>query len=151
MSVGQNVASIRRLIDVGFSQGDLSVVDELVSPDCVEHQRGSQPGAQGLKDTIMTLRGWCSDFQLTIEDLVAEGDMVWIRNRARGTNNGSIMGQPPTGRSIDIDVIDIARFENGKLIEHWGVPDQLGLMEQLGLVPGREPREVATGAASSRP
>lgn len=85
-----------------------------------------------------------SDVSLTIEDLVADGDLVWTRNRARGVNTGSVMGNPPTGKPVEIDVIDIGRFKDGKLVEHWGVADQLGLMLQLGLVPGprRDPAQV---------
>ena len=139
MSIEQNIATVRKLIDVGFSGGDLGVVAELVSPDCVEHQRGSQPGAAGVEDTIRTLHRWFSDFELVIEDLAAVGDMVWTRNRARGVNTGSVMGHPPTGKPMEIDVIDIARLEAGKIVEHWGVPDQLGLLIQLDLLPRREP------------
>lgn len=139
MSVEDNVARFRRLIEVGFSGGELAIVDELVAPDCIEHQRGNHPGSDGAKEVIETLHRWMSDFTLSIEDLIAEGDMVWARNRARGVNTGPFMGHAPTGRSVDVDVIDIGRFENGRLVEHWGIADQLGLMLQLGLVPGRDP------------
>ena len=139
MPVEDNIAAFRRLIEDGFSAGDLAVVDEIVAPDCVEHQRGNHSGSQGAKEVIETLHRWMSDFTLTIEDLIAEGDMVWSRNRARGTNTGAVMGHAPTGRPVDVDVIDIGRFENGRLVEHWGIADQLGLMLQLGLLPGRSP------------
>jgi predicted ester cyclase len=135
MSTETNTASFRRLIEA-FSTGDLAVVDELVAPECVEHQRGNNPGAEGAKEVIRTLHRWMSDFSLTIEDLVADGDRVWTRNRARGVITGSVMGNPPTGRTVEIDVIDIGRFENGRLVEHWGIADQLGLMLQIGAVPG---------------
>ena len=141
MTARDNGASFRRLIEA-FSTGDLEVVDELVSPDCVEPQRGNRPGAEGAKEVIRTLHRWMSGFSLTIEDLVADGDKVWTRNRARGVNTGSVMGNPPTGRMVEVDVIDIGRFEDGKLVEHWGIADQLGLMLQLGLVPG--PRRDTT-------
>ncbi len=135
MSSQSNSASFRRIIEA-ISTGDLDVVDQLVAPDCIEHQRGNNPGAQGVKEISQTLHRWMSDFSLAIEDLVADGDKVWTRNRARGVNTGSVMGHPPTGRSVEVDVIDIGRFEDGKLVEHWGIADQLGLMLQLGLVPG---------------
>jgi len=133
MSVAENVAAARRVIDEGFSEGNLAVCDELFSPDVVEHQRGLRPGIDGVKDTIRTLRSWFSDFELTIVDLVASDDTVWIRNRATGVNTGEVFGQPATGRSIDITVVDIMRFADGRVVEHWGVPDQLGLLIQLGL------------------
>jgi predicted ester cyclase len=137
MTVEQNILATRRLIDEAFTGGDLSVCDELVSPDSLENQRGLKPGIEGVKETIRTLRSWFSDFELTIVDVVATEDTVWIRNRATGINTGSVMGRPPTGRAFDITVVDIVRFADGKIVEHWGVPDQLGMLIQLGLF-GRE-------------
>jgi len=143
MTVEQNIAATRRLIDEGFSAGNLDVCDELVSPDAVENQRGSKPGIEGTKETIRTLRTWFSDFELTIVDLVARGDTVWIRNRATGVNTGSVFGKPATGRRLDITVIDIVRFANGKIVEHWGVADQLGMLIQLGLFGRQDPAAAA--------
>jgi predicted ester cyclase len=139
VSTEDNIAVFRKLIEVGFSAGNLDVVEELVSPDAVEHQRGSKAGIEGTKGTIATLHRWFSDFELTIVKLTAEGDTVWSLNRARGVNTGSVMGFPPTGKSFEIDVVDVARFEDGKIVEHWGVPDQLGLLIQLGLMPRPQP------------
>ena len=139
MSPEDNIAAFRKLIEVGFSGGNLDVVEELVSPDALEHQRGSKPGIDGTKATIATLHRWFSDFELTIVKLTAEGDTVWSLNRARGVNTGSVMGFPPTGKSFEIDVMDVARFEDGRIVEHWGVPDQLGLLIQLGLMPRPQP------------
>ena len=138
MASTDNEARFRRLIDEGFTHGDLGVVDELMAPDCVEHQRGNAPGTDGAKDVIRTLHRWMSEFTLTIEDLVAVDDMVWSRNRARGVNTGSVMGNPPTGWRVEVEVIDIVRFEDGKIVEHWGIADQMGLMLQLGAMPSRE-------------
>ena len=142
MSTADNVAAFRKLIEVGFTQGDLGVADELVSPDALEHQRGNRPGIEGTKATIATLHTWFSDFELSIVKLAADGDTVWALNRARGVNTGSIMGFPPTGKSIEIYVADVARFEDGKLVEHWGVPDQLGMLMQLGLM--QRPKTAGT-------
>ena len=133
MSTEQNIAATRRLIAEGFSGGNLAICDELISPEAVEHQRGSKAGIEGTKDTIRTLRSWFSDFELTIVDLIASDDTVWIRCHAMGVNTGNVMGRPATGRSFEITVIDILRFGDGKMIEHWGVPDQLGMLIQLGL------------------
>ena len=133
MTIEANIAATRRLIDDGFARGNLAVCDELVSPESQEHQRGLKPGIEGVKETITTLRTWFSDFDLAIVDLVATDDMVWIRNRATGVNTGSVFGRPPTGRQLDITVIDIMRFADGRIVEHWGVADQLGMLRQLGL------------------
>jgi predicted ester cyclase len=138
MSGSGNVERFRRLIDEGFTGGNLDVVDELISPECVEHQRGNRSGVDGAKEVIRTLHRWMSDFSLTIEDVAVAGDVVWARNRARGVNTGSVMGNPPSGRLVEIDVIDVVRFEDGKIVEHWGIADQLGMMLQLGLMPARE-------------
>ncbi len=143
MTTQDNVATMRRIIDA-FSSGDTDALDELIAADCVEHQRGNHPGVEGAKEIIRTLHRWMSEFSLTIEDIVADDDTVWCRNRARGVNTGSVMGNPATGKHVELDVIDIGRFEDGKLVEHWGVADQLGMMLQLGVVPGprREPAPV---------
>jgi predicted ester cyclase len=131
------MAAFRRIIEDGFGRGDLSVVDELVSPDFQEHQRGAEPGLESLNALIQQLRRWFPDLTYTIEDITQQGDTIWGRMKARGTNTGPIMGRPLTGRRLEIDVIDIIRFRNGQMIEHWGVPDQFGMMQQMGLLPER--------------
>jgi predicted ester cyclase len=133
MSMEANIAATRRLIDEGFSAGNPAVFDELVAADCVEHQRGLKPGIEGAKDTMRTLHAWFSNFELTIVDLVASNDTVWIRNRATGVDTGGVLGRPATGLPFEITVFDVLRFADGRLIEHWGVPDQLGLLLQLKL------------------
>lgn len=141
-------AVVRRLIDEGFSQGRLAVADELIADDCVEHQNfgpGHAPGAEGVKAVIASLRRGFSDFTLTIEDLTVAGDVVWIRNVATGTQDGVFMGNPPTGRPIRIDVIDILRVVDGRIVEHWGVPDRLGALLQIGAMqpPGSQTHAAA--------
>jgi predicted ester cyclase len=130
-----NEAVYRRLIEEGFNQGNLAVVDELVSQGSHEHQRGARDGVEGTKDTIKYLRSAFPDFKITIDEVVVSGDKVWARQRGGGTNLGSFAGHPPTGIKAFTDVIDLVRIEDGKIVEHWGVPDQLGMMLQLGLIP----------------
>jgi predicted ester cyclase len=128
---------VRRLIDEGFSQGRRGVCDELVAADIVEHQEfgpNHAPGPEGVKAVIDSLRRAFSDFELHIDDLVVAGDTVWIRNTATGTNDGSFMGYPPTGRAISITVFDVLRVADGRIVEHWGVPDRLGALHQTGAV-----------------
>jgi predicted ester cyclase len=102
--------------------------------DCKEHQRGNSAGSDGTKEVVTTLRTWFPDFSMTPEQTAAVGDIVWARFSARGTNLGMVMGRPATGKKMKIDVIDVVRIEDGKIVEHWGVPDQLGMMIQLGLM-----------------
>jgi predicted ester cyclase len=127
-------AIYRRLIEEGFNRGNLAVVDELVAPGAREHQRGSKDGIEGTKGTIRYLRSAFPDFKITIDEVVVSGDKVWARQKGGGTNLGSFAGHPPTGIKAFIDVIDVVRIEDGKIVEHWGVPDQLGMMLHLGHV-----------------
>jgi predicted ester cyclase len=129
----------RRLIEIGIGQGDLSVLDDLMADDIIEHQRGNHGGRDGAKEVATTLHRWMSDFSLTVEDIAVSGDTVWTRNRARGINTGSVMGNPPSGKPVEIDVIDILRFEDGIAVEHWGIADQMGLMLQIGAIPRSRP------------
>jgi predicted ester cyclase len=139
----ENVARLRRVIEEGFGRGRLEVLDELMAADCIEHQRGLPPGRDGARQTVETLHRWMSDFDIRVLEISASGDLVWSLNRARGTNTGSVMGNPPTGKTCEIDVIDVVRFRDGRIVEHWGIADQLGMLIQLGLVPARQPAQVA--------
>ena len=135
-------ALVRRLIEEGFNQGNLDVADELIAPDLIEHQNfgpNHAAGAEGVKAVIASLRRAFSDFHLAIEDLAVDGDTVWLRMTGTGTNDGSFMGNPPTGRTMRTNVFDSLRVENDRIVEHWGVPDRLGTLFQLGLAepPGR--------------
>lgn len=126
----------RRLIDEGFNEGRLEVADELTSPDLVEHQSfgpNHPGGAEGVKAVITSLRRAFSDFRLEIEDVAVDGENVWLRMTGTGTNDGSFMGNPATGRRMSTPVFDVIRVRDGKMIEHWGVPDRLGALFQLGL------------------
>jgi len=134
---------VRRLIDEGFSLGRLEVVDELIADELAEHQDygpDHAAGPEGVKAVITSLHRAFSDFRLTIEAVSVAGDLVWTRNVATGTNDGPFMGYPPSGRSIQICVFDVLRVEGGQIVEHWGVPDRLGALVQIGALhfpPGR--------------
>jgi len=128
---------LHRLLEEAFSQGDLDVCDELVASDVVEHQQfgpDHAAGPEGVKAVVRSLRTAYSDFRLRIEDFSVDGDRIWARCIATGTNDGVFMGHPPTGKTIRIDVFDLVRVRDGKIVEHWGSPDRLGALVQLGLV-----------------
>ncbi|MGA8014320.1 MAG: ester cyclase [Candidatus Dormiibacterota bacterium] len=132
----RNLTAFHRLIDEGFSGGDLSVVDEVCAEDHIEHQDGfDPPDRQGVKHGIAFLHRLSPDIAVTVEDLTVRGDKVWARLRARGTHSGDLLGGP-TGRAFDITVMDVCRFRDGRIVEHWGVPDRFAQMQQLGIVPG---------------
>lgn len=135
MSAEQNKQVFRRVIEEGFNSGNLAALDEFFSTTYQEHQFGLPPTLEGFKEDIHGLRAAFPDLKLTIEEIIAEGDKVWARMTARGTHRGQFMGLAPTGKSFAITVIDICRFENGKIVEHWGVPDRFHLMAQLGALP----------------
>jgi predicted ester cyclase len=141
---------VRRLIEEGFSEGRLAVADELVADDIAEHQDygpDHAAGAEGVRAVIGSLRRGFSDFRLTIEDLVVAGDTVWTRNVATGTHDGPFMGQAPTGRPIRVDVFDVLRVVDGRIVEHWGLPDRLGVLMQLGARPPTVPELDGAGVS----
>ena len=127
---------VRRLIEESFNEGDLDVCEELTAPDLVEHQNfgpNHAAGAAGVKAVVTSLRRAFSDFHLEIEHLTVDGELVWLHLTGSGTNDGPFMGNAPTARPMRIDVFDLIRVKNGRMIEHWGVPDRLAALFQLGL------------------
>ncbi|MFL5308430.1 MAG: FAD-dependent oxidoreductase [Polyangia bacterium] len=143
----------RRLIDEGFSKGQLAVADALVADEFIEHQsRGpAHPGgAAGVRDVIAALRRGFSDFELSIEQVAVAGDMVWMRNVATGTHDGPFMGHAATGRSIQITVFDVMRVVGGRIVEHWGVADRASVLFQIGaLAPPQQAPSAAQPVALS--
>ena len=128
-----NIELFRKIIDRGFNAGDLSVADEVCSPQLIEREYLVPPhlnGADILKFQIETARKEMQGLRLMIEDHVESGQKVWVRMRGTGTD-------PRSSRTIGMDVIDICRFESGKLVEHWGVPDRFALLHQSGALPPR--------------
>ncbi len=131
------LAVIHRIFDEGFATGATDVVDEICSPDLVEHQFGlAGRGADAVdhvKAAIQDVHRMAPDMTFTIEDSVQSGDTVWVRVRATGTATGEFFG-PPSGRPVDITVVDIARVVDGRIVEHWGVPDRFALLAQTGVL-----------------
>jgi ketosteroid isomerase-like protein len=131
MGMSTNLERFRAIVERGFSQGDLTVADEVCAEKLSEHQYLSKtdiPGPQILKAQIEGARQSIKDLKLTIEAVVETGDSIWARSIATGVD-------PRSGKPVTIDVIDICRFADGKLIEHWGVPDRFALLHQTGALP----------------
>jgi predicted ester cyclase len=128
---------MRRMFDEGFAAGESAVVDELCSPDLVEHQFGlAGTGAEAIqhvKDAIRDVHTAIPDISFLIEDAVVDGDTIWVRVRGRGTATGPFFG-PPSGRRLDFTVVDIARIVDGRIVEHWGVPDRFAILAQTGVL-----------------
>jgi predicted ester cyclase len=128
---------MQRMFDEGFATGDGAIVDELCSPDLVEHQFGlAGAGADAVahvKDAIRDVHGAIPDISFTIEDAVESGDTIWVGVRGRGTATGPFFG-PPSCRPVDFTVVDIARVVDDRIVEHWGVPDRFAVLAQTGLL-----------------
>jgi len=130
-----NLRSFRAIIERGFCNGDLTVADEICDAKMIEHEylaRTDLPGPRILKAQIEEARHSIRDLRLTVEAFVETADTIWARSKATGVD-------PRSGRPIAIVVIDICRFRDGKLVEHWGVPDRFALLHQIGALPGLEP------------
>jgi predicted ester cyclase len=134
-----SIEAFTRLFDDVFTNGNLDAADQLVAPEIIDHQFApdGSPGRTLTRDQfkmfVRALRAGIPDLHYTVEDAAAVGDKVWLRVRARGTDSGTgQFGHPPTGKQISIDVIDVARFADGQMIEHWGVPDRMSVLQQLG-------------------
>jgi steroid delta-isomerase-like uncharacterized protein len=135
----QNKAIVRRLFEELWNKGNLSVADQLFSPNYAHHDPstldfGRGPESERKRATLY--RTAFPDLQLTIEDLLAEGETVMARWSCRGTHKGDLSGIAPTGKQFNISGVTIARLANGKMAEGWVNWDAQGLMQQLGVVPG---------------
>ena len=124
------------LIDRGFNHGDFSGLDAVIAPDMIEHQEGASSGIDGVRALITELRTSFPDLHFELQDSVTAGDMTWLRFRSTGTNDGPLWGRPPTGRPIDITVMDVVRVADGRMVEHWGVADRLAVLKQVGAMGG---------------
>ena len=110
----------RRLIEEGFNEGNVDVADELIADGLVEHQwygPNHEPGPEGVKAVMRSLRRAFSDFRLEIEDVAVADDTVWLRMTGSGTNDGPYMGNEPTCRTMRTPVFDSLRVQDGKIIE----------------------------------
>jgi predicted ester cyclase len=138
-------ALIQRFAEEFVNRGDVSVAQELLSPDFVEHtaQPGVPPTRAGLIASIEALRAAFPDLHSTLAEIVADEEKIAYRGTLTGTHRGFLGPIPPTGRSMRIDEMHIMRVANGQLVEHWGVFDQLGLLQSLGVIPMPEAREPA--------
>jgi steroid delta-isomerase-like uncharacterized protein len=130
-------AGYRRMIEEAFNKGNLDVADELVAPDAVDHSGmpGRPQGPEGVKWAAQMFRTAFPDVRFTVEDQIAEGDRLVNRFTVRGTHQGEFMGIPATGKQATVSGIDMIRVRDGKVVEHWVQMDQMGLMQQLGLMP----------------
>ena len=144
MSAEENKAIVRRGYEA-INQNDLDALDEVVASDIIDRNPapGQAPGLEGVKQFFSSLHAAFPDLHMDVEDMIAEGDKVATRVSMSGTHRGEFMGIDPTGNRVEISGIDILRVAGGKIVEHWGNFDDLGMMQQLGVIP--EPGQQAQG------
>jgi steroid delta-isomerase-like uncharacterized protein len=138
MSTDDNKAIARRLIDEAWNQGNLNTVDELLAPNHVGHHSlvPNQPSSREFyKQYIVRTRTAFPDFHATIEEQIAEGDLVVTRWSVHGTHQGTFRGHSPTGKQMSLTGIVIDRVVDGKAVEGWMEMDTLYQMQQLGVIP----------------
>ena len=140
MATQDSVNVLRRVIDEMVNNGNLAAFDELFAPDFIEHELppGVPQGREGTKQLFSLLHSAFPDIRAEIKQVVAQDDKVVCYQTWRGTQTGSFIGIPPTGKQVAFEVFDMVRVADGKVAEHWGLLDQLSLMQQLGVIPTPE-------------
>lgn len=137
MSAEESKVTMRRYFDV-YEQGNIELLDELLSPDYVNHTPATPElptGPEGVKGVVTMFRSAMPDLRVVIEDMIAEGDKVATRYTLEGTHEGELFGVPPTGNRLSIKSMTVERVSDGKIRDHWRVTDSLDMMQQLGVVP----------------
>ena len=132
-----NKSVVSNFIEEFKNSANMDIVDELFSPEFVHHIPDPRlpPGREGLKLAGQAIVGGFPDVQVTVEDLLADGDKVIERTTAKATHTGEFNGIPPTGKPVVWTEIHIYRLENGKIVELWSEINLLGLLVQLGAIP----------------
>jgi steroid delta-isomerase-like uncharacterized protein len=140
MSVEENKAETRRAIKEFWNQGNMELLDEFWAPNYVNHDPSNPEvrDLEGFKQWVITVRNAFPDLNVTIDDLIAEGNKVVLRWSFRGTHKGEFGKIPATGKQVTITGITISRIADGKTVESWWSDDDLGLLQQLGVIPPME-------------
>jgi len=136
-----HAATMKRLYDL-INAGDIDGFGELLAEDFVEHEElpGLEPSKEGVKQLFHMYRAAFPDLRMDVQDVLVSGDKAVARVRATGTHQGEFLGMPATGKSVDVQLIDITRFGDDALArEHWGVFDSLAMLQQLGAIPANPP------------
>ena len=137
MSEAHNKEVTRRFSAEVWGEGNAALADELIAPDLVEHTPfpSETPGLEGHKQVLAMFRAAFRDLKVTVDEVLAEGDMTFLFWHGDGTHTGAMMGIPATGKPVHVTGMDILRLENGKIKERWAEISALQLMQQLGVIP----------------
>jgi steroid delta-isomerase-like uncharacterized protein len=132
----QNKHIARRFIGA-FAASDTRTLERIVAEHMVDHNLapGQKAGRQGVLDAVETFRVAFPDLKITIESLVADEERVSVTGKMSGTNQGALMGAPPTGKATSFAYMDMYAIAHGRIVEAWHVEDLAGMMRQLGLLP----------------
>ena len=133
MSLNENKVLIHQLINEVSTKGKFEVLNELLSDNYIEHAGPPTlpQGREAFKQLTLVFRNAFPDWTFTIEDVVAEGDRMAIRGTGRGTHLGTFLHFPPTGKQGTMQAMHLFRVDDGKVVERWGFPDMMGLVQQL--------------------
>ncbi|CAN5198684.1 hypothetical protein BH23GEM4_BH23GEM4_19420 [soil metagenome] len=136
MGKQDNIAAQKRF-GGAINSGDLEAIREVVAPGVVDHDPAANqgPGPQGFIDFFRSFRKAFPDLKVEVEQMVADEDNVALAYTVTGTHRGDFHGVPATGKKMEARGVQIARFENGKMVERWGSSDELGMLKQLGVEP----------------
>jgi len=139
MSTEQNKAIARRIYEDVISQGKFELIGQLFHPAFYDHSNppGWPQGPEGARQIIGYFRTAFDGWTVTVEDAIAEDDRVAIRLTSRGTHAGEFFGIPPTGRPVVMPGVQVLRFQDGRVVEHWAFHDDMGVMRQLGALPAQ--------------
>jgi steroid delta-isomerase-like uncharacterized protein len=134
MSADDNKAAVRRFYEEVFNGRNLEVIDQLLTPDAVDHTFDSQ-GVEASKQFFRTVHQAFPDLRVEVQDMIADGEFVAARVTYSGTHQGEFVGIPATGRQVEVSGVDFLRMQDGRQAEHWGGPDMASLLQQLGVMP----------------
>jgi steroid delta-isomerase-like uncharacterized protein len=135
--MAEGLEKMQRFYDELLSDGNFDVIDEIVADDIVDHEAmPDQPeGKDGVRWFIELLRAGFSDIKVTMGPALESGDLASAQFTITAKHTGEFMGVPASAKQIEIETIDIVRVADGKCAEHWGVTDNMALMQQIGAVP----------------
>jgi len=136
MSVAENKAMVRSVIEEAINKGNLAVIDEIMAPNYVYHFPGMEiKGPEGFRQFATMMRTAFPDLNVSIDECIGEGNLVASRLIVRGTLKGEFMGQAPTGKKLEFPEAVFVLFEGGKEVEAWPYADTQSMFQQLGLKP----------------
>jgi predicted ester cyclase len=136
-----NKAAMLKIFET-LENGNVDALDNYIAEDAVNHGMDTMTtqkrGLAAVKEIFNMYHEWFSDINITVNAMGTSGDTLLAYYTFTGTNTGPMMGMPATNKPVSVDGVDIVVFKDGKAVEHWGVEDRLGMMQQLGMMPGSE-------------